>query len=181
MIKYLIATVLNLIVVSAFAQNVSFEDMQDSAQGLCLDPSTSVVNGNTLLVNQHSGRTSSILRTNCYTSTGSGAYRQMHDTMSANIIAPLGHYISKVIFRQTPQFVRGQYGVNFLQISTVVAGVPRLIMASAATEIILPAGQYTEVPFSYGLTLLSYTTGSTISTTSASVSNIQVEAVIAPF
>jgi hypothetical protein len=181
MIKYLFVVFFNFFVVNAFAQNVLFEDLLDSAQGLCLDPSTSVVNGNTLLVNQHLGRTPSLLSRNCYTSTGSGAYRQLHDTLSANIVAPPGYYISKVIFRQTPQFISGQYGVNFLQISTVVAGVPRVLNASVATEISLPVGQYTEVPFSYGLTLLSYKTGSTISTTSVSVSNVQVEAVIAPF
>lgn len=124
---------LTVMVSSAKAQSVSFENMSDRVPGRNYDSATSTVdasNANKLLIGINSGYDPVTWTNTAFiASTGGFHLRTTSDTFNVNIVAPEGFSISKITYTQTIATYQSRTASFSSSLSWTVDGVKRTLLA----------------------------------------------------
>jgi hypothetical protein len=158
-------------VAPAFAQTVTFSDINDAVAGRCYNPAATApdpVNPNQLNIGINTGIIPGTFGTSagCYASDGGSSL--MMDTISFVITAPQYYYVSKITFTQSITTTSSRGGQAFSGVNWVIDDAPR-----RGTGTVDITGQNkTVVPVSITTTLAA--AGGDVRSSSATASNPRV-------
>lgn len=153
----------------AFAQTVTFSDINDAYPTRCYDPATTApdpANPNLLIIGIKTGTIPGTFGTNagCHVSDPGS----LHETISFNITAPQYYYISRITFTQTITTTGSRGGRAFSGVNWKVDNNPR----SGTGTVDLTGQNKTVVPVSITLALAA--AGGDVRSSSATASNPRV-------